>query len=319
MSAVTVPSTNFSEILFASDFSEQSDRALTYAKSIIRDSGGELLLVHVAQLAPALALADGAWVDDPLRIRAEEQEIEEAAAALRAEGLRVKALCPFGSVGQKVAQTAEIHHADLVIMGTHGRRGLNRLIFGSYTEETAGFLETPLLIVGPRVPLATQGAWKPARILCSISFSAGDARLVAFACTLAKKYGASLEIVGSTTDLKDRTDSECLEFRESVWKLLPEYSANEFPLHIVSLPEPKAKALTEAVITRSADLVVIGGENREWLTLHEGTLPELLANAPCPIITFPTRRFRNAERWKTRNPARGLNFPHRDSTLEKLS
>ena len=167
-------------------------------------------------------------------------------------------------------------------MGTHGRRGLNRLIFGSYTEETAGFLETPLLIVGPRVPLATQGAWKPSRILCSISFSAGDARLVAFAYTLAKKYQAPPRDCRFTTDLKDRTDSAWLEFRESVWKLLPGHDANELPLHIVSLPEPKAKALAEAVITRSADLVVIGGENREWLTLHEGTLPELLANVSVP-------------------------------------
>ena len=101
MSAATVPSTTFSEVLFASDFSEQSDRALTYAKSIIRGSGGELLLVHVAQLAPVLALADGAWVDDPLRIRAEEQEIEEAAAALRAEGLRVKAFVPSAQLVRK--------------------------------------------------------------------------------------------------------------------------------------------------------------------------------------------------------------------------
>jgi nucleotide-binding universal stress UspA family protein len=97
MRVATVPSTTFSKVLLASDFSEQSDRALTYAKSIIRDSGGELLLVHVAQLAPVLALENGAWVDDPLRIRAEEQAIEETAAALRAEGLRIKALCPFGS------------------------------------------------------------------------------------------------------------------------------------------------------------------------------------------------------------------------------
>jgi nucleotide-binding universal stress UspA family protein len=94
MSVATVPPTTFSEVLLASDFSEESDRALTYAKSIIRGSGGELLLVHVAQLAPVLALPEGVWVDDSARIRAEEQETEEAAAALRTEGLRVKALCP---------------------------------------------------------------------------------------------------------------------------------------------------------------------------------------------------------------------------------
>jgi nucleotide-binding universal stress UspA family protein len=201
----------------------------------------------------------------------------------------VKAFCPFGSVGQRVAQSAEIHHADLVVMGTHGRRGLNRLIFGSYAEETAGFLETPLLIVGPRTPLATQATWKPTRILCSTSFAAGDARLVAFAYSLAKKYGASFEVFGSAADSKEQTNSQWLEFRESAWKLLSDHGSNELPLHIVPLPEPKAKSLIEAVITRGADLLVIGGESREWLTLHEGTLPELLADVPCPIITFPAR------------------------------
>jgi len=290
MSVATVPSTTFSEVLLASDFSEESDRALTYAKSIIRGSGGELLLVHVAQLAPVLALPEEVWVDDSVRIRAEEQETEEAAVALRAEGLRAKAFCPFGSVGQRVAQTAEIHHADLVIMGTHGRRGVNRLIFGSYAEETASFLETPLLIVGPRAPLAAQAVWKPSRILCSISFSAGDARLVAFAYLLATKYQASFEVVWFTADLKERTDSPWIELRESVRKLLDEHNANDLPLHIVPLFEPRAKSLTEAVITRNVDLMVIGGANREWLTLHEGTLQELLSDVPCPILTFPAQR-----------------------------
>jgi hypothetical protein len=73
-----------------------------------------------------------------------------------------------------------------------------------------------------------------------------------------------------------------------VRKLLDdEHNANELPLHIVPLPEPKAKSLTEAVITRNADLLVIGGATREWLTLHEGPLQELLADVPCPILTLP--------------------------------
>ena len=285
MSVRTMPSTRFSEVLFATDFSEESDRALSYAKSIVRGSGGELLLVHVAQPAPVIALPEGAWVDDSVRIKAEEQQTQEAAAALRAEGLKVRAFCPFGSVGQRVAQSAEIHHVDLVVIGTHGRRGLNRLIFGSYTEETAGSLETPLLIIGPRVPLAAQTAWKPTRILVPTSFFASDAALVAFACSLAKKHGASLDIL---TDTRDRANSQWLKFRKSVSKLVGLDGADELPLHTSHLPEPIAKLLIEAVIARTTDLLVIGCENRKWLTLHEGTLQELLADVPCPILTFPT-------------------------------
>lgn len=289
MSAATVPSTTFSEVLLASDFSEESDRALTYAKNIVRGSGGELLLVHVAQLAPVLALPEGVWVDDSARIRAEEQETEEAAAALRAQGFRVKAFCPFGSVGERVAQSAEIHNADLVIMGTHGRRGLNRMIFGSYVEETAGFLDTPLLIVGPRAPLANQAAWKPSRILCSTRCATGEARLVAFACSLANRYRACFEVLGAATDLEQNMSSQWPEFRESVRKMLPSYCASGLPLHIVALPELSAKSLTEAVISRAAELLVIGGESREWLTFKEETLPQLLGDVPCPIITFPAQ------------------------------
>ena len=96
---------------------------------------------------------------------------------LRAQGLKVKAFCPFGSVGQRIAQTAEIHHADLVVIGTHGRRGLNRLIFGSYAEEAAVFSKLLLWLSGPRAPLAHTTSWRPARILCPTSFSAGDARI----------------------------------------------------------------------------------------------------------------------------------------------
>jgi nucleotide-binding universal stress UspA family protein len=289
MSVATVPSTTFSEVLLATDFSEESDRALTYAKAIIRGTGGELLLVHVAQLSPEFAPPEGAWITDSVRARAEEQKTGETAAALRAEGLKVKAFCPFGAVGQRIAQTAEIHHADLVVMGTHARRGLNRLIFGSYAEEAAGFLETPLLIIGPRTPLANQAIWKPARILCSTLLTAGDARLVAFAYALAEKYGAHFEVISHDADSRNRTDSQWLEYRKSVWKLVGSDGPNKLPLHAIHLPEPKAKSLTEAVITRAADLLVIGGQHREWLTLHEGTLQELLVDVPCPIITFPTR------------------------------
>ena len=285
MSVTTVPSTTFSEVLLASDFSEESDRALTYAKSIVRGSGGELLLVHVAQLAPVLALPEGVWVDDSVRIRAEEQETEEAAAALRAKGLKVRAFCPFGCVGLRIGQTAEIHHADLVVIGTHGRRGLNRLIFGSYAEEAASFVETPLMVIGPKAPLAHATAWRPSRILCSTSFSAGDAMIVAFAFALAQKYQAPLEIVSESSDGADR---RWIDLRKSAWRLTASDGPNELPLPTIHLPKPMAKSLTEAVITRDADLLVIGGDSRERRALHEGTLQEFLVDVPCPIITFPT-------------------------------
>lgn len=283
----TVP--QFSKVLLATDFSEESERALAYAKSIVRASAGELLLVHVAQLAPVLAVPEGSWIpDDTARIEAEQRETEEAAAALRAQCFKVKAFCPFGTVGQKVAQTAEICHADLVVVGTHGRHGLNRLLFSSRAEETAGFTEAPLLIVGPRAPFATQAKWKPARILCATSMKKGEARLVAFAASLAGKYGASLEIV-SMADPEAEGTASWPAFRESVLQLLAPQDADALPSHAARLAEPKAQSLIDAVIARCSDLLVVGADSQEWLTFREGMLQDLLSDLPCPILTLPAR------------------------------
>jgi nucleotide-binding universal stress UspA family protein len=263
---------------------------LAYAKAIIRASGGELLLVHVAQVGPVLAVPEGSWIpDDSGRIEVEQRQTDEAAAALRREGLKVKAFCPFGRVGQTVAHTAEICHADLVVIATHARRGLNRLVFGSYTEETAGFVDTPLLIIGPRAPFISQAKWKPNRILCSTSFARGETTLVAFAYLLSMKYGAAFDILNFATSRDRESISEWPAFRSSVSTLLSEQDLDWLPPQAIQLPEPRARSLTEAVIARGADLLVIGGDSQQWRMLHQGTLQELICDVPCPILTSQTR------------------------------
>jgi nucleotide-binding universal stress UspA family protein len=287
MDVIDVPSVDFSKVLLASDFSEESERALAYAKAIVRASGGELLLVHVAQLGPVLPLPEGSWIgDNTARIKAEERQTEEAAAELRAQGLKVRAFCPSGTVGQKVAQMADVCHANLVVVGTHGRRGLNRLLFGSGAEETAGCVETPLLIIGPMAPIAAHARWRPTRILCATTLATEEARLVAYACLLAKKSDASLEIVSFKADSKGGGNSRWFSFRNCVAKLLSSQDAKSLPLQTLKLPEPRAKSLIEGVIARGSDLLVIGAESQDWLTLHQGTVQELLSELPCPILTF---------------------------------
>ena len=124
MTTAVAPATTFTEVLIATDFGQEADRALAYAKSVVRASDGELLLVHVAEPVPHIAIPEGGWVDDPLRAQREIDHTEAAGVALRAEGLHAVALCPFGSVAEEVAEAARKHNASLVVVGTHGRHGL---------------------------------------------------------------------------------------------------------------------------------------------------------------------------------------------------
>ena len=194
MTTAVTPATTFSEVLIATDFGQEADRALAYAESIVRASNGELLLVHVAEPVPHIAFPEGGCVDDPLRAQREIDQTEAAGVSLRAEGLRTVALCPFGGVAEEIAEAARNHEADLVVVGTHGRHGLPRIFFGSQAERIADALQIPILIVGTKAPLPASLQWSPKKILCTTSLDRKGAQLVAYAYKLAKEHDAHLEI-----------------------------------------------------------------------------------------------------------------------------
>jgi nucleotide-binding universal stress UspA family protein len=221
MTTAVAPATTFTEVLIATDFGQEADRALAYAKSVVRGSDGELLLVHVAEPVPHIAIPEGGWVDDPLRAQREIDQTEAAGVALRAEGLHAVALCRFGSVAEEVAEAARNHRANLVVVGTHGRHGLPRVFFGSHAERIADALQIPILIVGPKAPLAASPQWKPKNILCTTSLDRNGAHLVAYAYKLSHEHDAHLEIAYRDVAEEQRDYDDWLEFRKAVKDLLP--------------------------------------------------------------------------------------------------
>lgn len=64
MTTAVALATTFTEVLIATDFGQESDRGLAYAKSVVRASSGELLLVHVAEPEPHIGIPEGAWLGD---------------------------------------------------------------------------------------------------------------------------------------------------------------------------------------------------------------------------------------------------------------
>jgi nucleotide-binding universal stress UspA family protein len=136
-------------ILFATDFSDASKRAFREAISTSRRNGAELTIVHAYQLpnlgTPMLVSPDvyDEW-DRRLREAAEKRLrtlVEEAAR----EGVTATPLVLFGHPDEVLVQAAEA--ADLLIMGTHGRRGLSRLVLGSVASRVISTAPCPVLTV----------------------------------------------------------------------------------------------------------------------------------------------------------------------------
>ncbi len=121
------------KILFPTDFSESSDAGLKYAASLARDTGAKLIIMHVEEPAAAYGGAGDVFYATP--------EIDEATLRQRLEAvvpsdksIQFEHRLVTGDPSTEIVRLAEEDNVDLIVMGTHGRTGLVRLLMGSVAE-----------------------------------------------------------------------------------------------------------------------------------------------------------------------------------------
>jgi nucleotide-binding universal stress UspA family protein len=142
-------------IVFPTDFSSASDAAMHYATSLARDAGAKLLIVHVEE--PPLAYGGGELyygIPDPDRgdLTKMLDELTPSDPAVPYEHRML-----LGEPATEIVRLAEEQSADLIVMGTHGRTGLKRLLMGSVAEAVVRRSACPVLTFKePRHAAATK-------------------------------------------------------------------------------------------------------------------------------------------------------------------
>jgi nucleotide-binding universal stress UspA family protein len=136
-------------ILHPTDFSEHSEFAFRLACALAWDYKARLVLLHVTPL-PMAIYAGGAVPPDPW------PDIEEAKAKLRdlegqVQGVRVESQVMEGDPVDMILRAAEETHSDMIVMGTHGRTALSRLLLGSVAEAVLRKAPCPVLTSKPVV------------------------------------------------------------------------------------------------------------------------------------------------------------------------
>jgi len=115
-------------ILHPTDFSEPSEYALRFAAGLARDYGARLVVLHAAGATP-LSYFEGASAGDPeAPIRAARQRFEQLDVPHL--GASIERRFEVGGATETILQTAADVRADLIVMGTHGRTGLERFLMG---------------------------------------------------------------------------------------------------------------------------------------------------------------------------------------------
>lgn len=142
---------DFKTILFATDFSESSDYAFQYAYSLAKKFNARLLLVHVINEPVDLR---GFYVPH-ISFEKLEEEIEEGAQKMMEKFCRThirdydnyESIIVPGIPYDEIIKKATDNSADLIVLGTHGRTGLDHVLFGSTAEKVVRKSQVPVMTI----------------------------------------------------------------------------------------------------------------------------------------------------------------------------
>jgi nucleotide-binding universal stress UspA family protein len=283
----------FKNILFGTDFSSCSDAAFSYARSIARRYGATLNVAHVMPtMASMLVLSPefgmDAAVQEDERVQGYIEQLER-----QMETVPHHVLTPRGKVADELARIIEEQNIDLLVLGTHGRTGVRRLIMGSVAEETFRRASCPVLSVGPNASCERPEA-RFRHILFATDFSRDSLAALPYAISFAEENEAGLTLLHFVEqpagNVSLRTKKVLLHRLE---ELIPadarlRYRCQSW-VEFGELFVSPAQGILDVAERREVDLIVLGvraGRGSLGLTTHLSTVTaRLLTQARCPVLT----------------------------------
>jgi nucleotide-binding universal stress UspA family protein len=280
------------KILVTTDFSEVSDRALDYAIALARRYDARIYLAHVItpdpfQFAePQLAQATYEKVR-----QAAEEGITDILISGKLRGVPHEVLMEEGNVWPTLDKLINEHEIDLVVVGTHGRGKVQKILIGSVAEEIFRQADCAVMTVGPGVKGDAAKEIELKSILFATDFGPGAEKAAAHAFSLAQEHDARVTLLHVIESAAAYTEESVARQREihvvRMKQLMPPGSENwckpEFRVTFGSAVEEILIAARES----KADLVVMGAKARRSLAGH---VPLTIAynvvtKAACPVLT----------------------------------
>lgn len=294
--ASVVPQVSFKKILVPTDFSECSQTALMVAASIARAHGGEIILAHVIAPEPAMPtpLEPAVWEYERLRKNA-EGEINSIARADFLTGIPCAHEVHIGDLWTTLVFVGEKHAADLVVVGTHGRTGLKKIVRGSVAEQIFRLASVPVVTVGPEVKRDLLQPHGLSTVLFATDFSEHANHALPWAVALARQDGAKLVLLHILEGPPAITFELERDITATAQRRLDDLVASDIGANVEHEPVVVTGAPAEGILhvaeQHNADLIVLGvlhssqagasaRAHLPWATAHQ-----VVAHAKCPVMT----------------------------------
>jgi nucleotide-binding universal stress UspA family protein len=189
----------FQNILCPVDFSDHSRLALRYAALLASRSKGRLVVSFVED--PMLVAAAAVAYDEKVLIDKARKELRRVVEkTIQPYGIRIEEVTLDVAVGrphQEIARTAERMKCDVIVMGAHGRSGMNELMLGSTTHRILRRSSLPVLATPPAAARASDPAkdWPGKMVIAPVDIGIRDRGDALAAAVVARELGTQLELV----------------------------------------------------------------------------------------------------------------------------
>jgi nucleotide-binding universal stress UspA family protein len=294
-------------ILCPIDFSEFSARAYDYAQSLAWHYQAKLFLNHVVDFGfppyeyytPAIDLNE---VVGKTCADARVQLLELAKSHTR-NGVQPECFVQEGAVTDSILSFAEAQRVDLIVMGTHGLKGLDRVTLGSVTEKVLRKAPCPVLVVrklGPHVvaPEGAQSSGELRRVIFCTDFSDPSQRALDYALSAAAEFDAELTLLHVLDDIPRSANIEeaIAATTKQLEKLISSEGVKPGKIKTLVRIGRAYQQIIGLALEIQADLVVMAvrGRNALDLAVFGSTTYRVIQLGPCPVLAVHVLKAQSA-------------------------
>jgi nucleotide-binding universal stress UspA family protein len=297
---------NINRILCPVDLSEFSRDALHHALALAGRYRAQITVLHVytavQPLVPVRGLAESVPLS-PAPVRPDELAEEVRAfciSTLGESGKSVEVVVREGNATKEIVRLAEERLTDVLVLGTHGRSGFERLFLGSVTEKVLRSTRVPVMTVPPPVKQPRSTPYKT--ILCPVDFSEASMQALEYALSLAQEANARLILLHVIESLLGEAgSSEMGHMRVSeYYGYLEEDAVRRLraavpdQARLTSAPDERVvrgrayHQILKVAGDESADLIVMGVRGKGALNrlVFGSTTHHVIREAGCPVLTI---------------------------------
>ena len=286
-----LPKIELKRILFATDFSDASLKALPVVANVARKYGSQIFLTHIWTPLPyTMVSPEAVSALENQQTREAQEKVIGIQHRKELTGIRSTVLVAGGDPATELEQFVNEHGIDLVVLGTHGRTGFTHLLMGSVAEELFRNLDCPVLTLGPHISQRFSSAPGISHILFPTDLSHESKSVFPYAASLASEYSSALTFLhvlpketGSNPEAKRLAEP----LRKQMERTFAEHISPRCNVDfLIDFGDPAERILSYAK-KLNVDLIAFGVRKRFEMATHlQNTVAyKVVIESECPVLT----------------------------------